>query len=130
MTELASLPPGWECWSHEEGGRLVLTYRPDIFNAEAFDPTQLPTLVLAPGRSPDRPPEERVTTNRWHLALYLEPDIRLREVEASFPTRETALEETIAVAERFSAGEFELRSAYIDPPDRYLDRLTELIGPD
>ncbi|MDZ7702094.1 MAG: DUF5820 family protein [Halobacteriales archaeon] len=127
MDPLADLPEGWEVWNAEPGGRVVLAYRPDVFDGDAFPPACLPTLTVAPGRSPDGRPDPRGETGRWHVALYLEPDVRVRDVEASFDERASAVERAVAVAAAFVAGEVDYRGAYHEPPEGYLDRLDELV---
>ena len=129
MDPLERLPAGWEVWNAEERGRVVLAYRPDVFDGEAFPPACLPTLTVAPGLSPDGRPDPRGRSGRWHVAFYLEPDVRLRSVEAGFDDRAAAVEQAVAVAGEFVAGELDYRGAYLEPRERYLDRLDELIGP-
>ena len=128
MDPLAELPHGWAVWNAEPGGRVVLAYRPGVFDGDAFPPACLPTLTVAPGRSPDGRPDHRGETGRWHVALYLEPDVRVREVDASFEARDAAVAAAAAAAGAFAAGELDLRGAYSEPRDGYLDRLDELLG--
>lgn len=125
----ADLPPGWEVWNAETHGRVVLAYRPDVFDGETFPAACLPTLTVAPGRSPDARPDRRGRTGAWHVALYLEPDVRVRGVEARFDDRDAAVERAVAVARAFATGEVDYRAAYHEPRADYLDRLDELIGP-
>lgn len=129
MEPLDDLPSGWQVWAAEDGGRIVLAYRPDVFNGEAFPPACLPTATVAPGASPDSHPERRANSGQWHVAFYLEPDVRVRAVEASFGDRDDALEAAVATAERFAAGEVDYRGAYQEPRTAYLDRLDELLCP-
>jgi hypothetical protein len=128
MNAIERLPEGWEVWSEEPGGRVVLAYRPDVFDSEAFDAACLPTVTVAPGRSPDRPPTHRGRADGWHAVLYLEPRVRARDCDASFSNRESAIAGARDIAERFAAGEIDYRGAYQRPREAYLDRLDALTG--
>jgi hypothetical protein len=128
MKSSETLPEGWVVWSAEPGGRVVLAYRPDVFDSEAFDPACLPTLTVAPGTSPDRPPRGRDQADGWHVVLYLEPRVRVRACDASFADRESALAGARDIAERFAGSEINYRGAYQRPREAYLDRLDALTG--
>jgi hypothetical protein len=128
MNAIECLPEGWEVWSEEPEGRVILAYRPDVFDSEAFDAACLPTLTVAPGRSPDRPPTRRGHADGWHAVLYLEPHVRVRACDASFAARESALAGARDITERFAAGEIDYRGAYQEPREAYLDRLDDLTG--
>lgn len=130
MTDLSDLPPGWERWTAEDAGRVVLTFRPDVFDGTAFPPGCLPTVTVAPGGRPNARPERRTRATQWYVALYLEPDVRLRDVDESFRSREAAIERAVAVTDAFVAGHYDVRGAYRDPPAAYLDRLDDLVGVD
>lgn len=124
---LSALPDGWAVWNEEPGGRVILAYHPEVFNAADFDSACLPTLTVAPGNSPDQHPEQRKQSGRWHVALYLEPAVRVRSSDASFESRQAAVDGALAVAERFSTGAIDYREAYHDPRDDYLDELDRLV---
>lgn len=128
MNSIESLPAGWEVWSEEPEGRVVLAYRPDVFDSEAFDAACLPTLTVAPGRSPDRPPMGRDRADGWHVVLYLEPQVRIRACDRSFADRESAVAGARDIAERFAGSEIDYRGAYQRPREAYLDRLDTLTG--
>lgn len=128
MDPLDDLPDGWQVWNAEPGGRVVLTFRPDVFDGDAFPPSCLPTLTVAPGASPDGRPNRQAGAGRWHVALYLEPDVRVRAVEASAEARDEVVQRAVAVARRFVAGAVDYRGAYQEPRGAYLDRLDELLG--
>jgi len=128
MERLDALPAGWEVWNEEPGGRVVLAYRPDVFDSEAFDPACLPTITVAPGASPDRPPGRRDRVEGWYAALYMEPRVRVRACDAGFADRESAIDGSLDVADRFARGEIDYRGAYRQPREAYLDRLDELTG--
>lgn len=121
-------PAGWTVWNEEPGGRLILVFRPDVFDTEAFDPACLPTLSVGPGASPDAPPERRAASGSWYVALYLEPEVRVRDSDAAHDDREAAVEGALEIAERFAAGAIDYRAAYRRPREAYLDRLDALTG--
>jgi hypothetical protein len=121
-----ALPDGWEVWHDEDGGRSVLVFRPDVFDADAYPAACLPTIYVtdAPG---DRRPGAHAT-GRWHARLVLEPEITLA-TSAPAADKATAATDAIEFAAQFVAGAYDLRGAYHDPSDRtaYLERLTALI---
>ncbi|ELY69747.1 DUF5820 family protein [Natrinema versiforme] len=124
------LPDGWTVWSRGEDGRLVLAYRPDVFNAEDFPAPCLPTLYLTHGKRTRRPgvnPADTADSADWFVTLYLEPDVSLNET-LRFPTRDAALERTVDLAREFDAGEIDYRGLYQVPRETYFERLDELTG--
>ena len=128
MTDFADLPEGWVVWSDEDEGRAVLVYRPDVFDAEEFPAPCLPTLYLTRGKRTRRPGRSPGNSDAdWHVDLYVEPDVSLREVHR-FPTREEAVDRTRELARRFADGEIDYRGLYQVPRERYFDRLDELTG--
>lgn len=127
MAPLDDLPDGWEVWNADPDGRVVLAYRPDVFDGAAFPAACLPTLTVAPGSSPDARPDPRGRSGVWHVALYLEPDVRVRAIEARFEDRDAAVAEAVAAARRFAAGGVDYRDAYHEPREAYLGRLDELV---
>jgi hypothetical protein len=121
---LEDLPDGWSVWNEEAGGRVVLAYRPDVFDTDAFPAACLPTITVSPGAH-RRPPGARDTAV-WSVVLYLEP-----AVEAEVETRETrtaAVAAAVTLAGAFAAGDVDYRAAYQVPREAYLDRLDELLG--
>jgi hypothetical protein len=122
-----ALPAGWEVWNEEPGGRVILAYRPDVFDSEAFAPACLPTITVAPG-SLDRPPTGRGRGDGWYAAIYLEPHVRVRECDARFEGREPAIGGAREIADRFARGAIDYRGAYQQPREAYLDRLDDLTG--
>ncbi|MFC6718448.1 DUF5820 family protein [Natrialbaceae archaeon GCM10025810] len=122
------LPENWTVWNEGADGRLVLAYRPDVFDADAFPAACLPTLYLTHGARTRRPGTNPNTTDRdWHVTLYLEPDVHLRETNR-FPTRGEALECVLDLARRFDDGEIDYRGMYQVPREDYFDKLDELTG--
>ena len=127
MTDFADLPDGWVVWS-DEGGRAVLVYRPDVFDAEEFPAPCLPTLYLTRGKRSRRPGTNPAASDAdWHVDLYVEPDVSLPETHR-FPTRGEAVDHAIEIARRFADGEIDYRGLYQVPRERYFDRLDELTG--
>ncbi|MFP8888595.1 DUF5820 family protein [Natrialbaceae archaeon A-CW2] len=130
MSEFDAVADGWTIWTEEDDGRCVLAYRPDVFNADDFPPECLPTLYLTHGRRTRRPgvnPGDQSAARDWHVTLYLEPDVHLRETNR-FPTREEAVDRTLELARAFAAGEIAYRDMYQVPRERYFEKLDELTG--
>ena len=126
----SSLPDEWDVWSRGEDGRLVLAYRPDIFDGDDFPAACLPTLYLTHGKRTRRPgtnPTARAD-DHWYVSLYLEPDVSA-DTER-FPTRAAALERVGDLARAFDEGEIDYRGLYQVPRERYFERLDELTGRD
>ncbi|AGB37278.1 DUF5820 family protein [Natronococcus occultus] len=130
MSELESLPDAWEVWSAEDDGRLVLAYRPDVFDGEAFPAPCLPTLYLTHGKRTRRPgtnPTDRTAATDWFVTFYLEPDVSLNETNR-FETRAEGLERTVELARQFDDGGIDYRALYQVPREEYFERLDELTG--
>jgi hypothetical protein len=66
MDPLEDLADGWQVWNAETGGRVVLAYRPDVSDGDAFPAACLPTPTVAPGESPDPPRGP----GRWYAARH------------------------------------------------------------
>ena len=130
MTELDALPDGWEVWSDEADGRVVLAYRPDVFDGEAFPAACLPTLYVTHGKRTRRPGTNPTTTTAddWFVTFYLEPDVTVPD-QRRFETRADAIACAIDRSRQFADGEIDYRNCYQVPRDRYLNRLDELTGP-
>lgn len=125
---LSSLPEGWEVWS-DEATKVVLAFRPDVFDTAAYPAPCLPTIYVSKGHRDRRPgPNEPDPDDPWYVTLYLEPDVSLGPETAE--TRGDA--ETVAgeLAGRFARGEIDLRGLYQVPREGYLDRLADLVGQD
>lgn len=120
------LPEGWQVWNEEPGGQVVLVFRPDVFEGESFPEECLPTLHVSP-RSPDGPPRRR-GGSAWHVALYLEPTVRVRSRDETHPDRETALAAAVEVAAAFSRGDVDPAAVYQLPREEYLAELDALTG--
>ncbi|GAA0230064.1 DUF5820 family protein [Haladaptatus pallidirubidus] len=123
---LESLPESWVVWNDEPNGRCILAFRPDVFDTKQFPPACLPTIYVTQG-TPNRPAQERRTTDSWYFEFYLEPDVSLPRTPR-FSTREEALEAAVELAGEFDRGEIAYRDAYQIPREEYLDELDELTG--
>lgn len=121
---LESLSDDWTVWNRTEA-KLILAYRPDIFDSENFPAPCLPTLYLTQGRRTRRPGADR-TGEDWYVTLYLEPEVE-RDSE-SFTDRGAAVEGAVSLANRFAAGKLDYRSLYQVPREAYLDELDRLTG--
>jgi len=125
---MAGFADGWVVWNEEPGSRLTLAYRPDVFDSSAFPAACLPTIAVAPGSSPDQLPERRARSSSWYRAFYLEPAVRLREVDATYERWDDAVAGAHDVAERFVGGDLDYHAAYQDPREAYLAKLDDLVG--
>lgn len=122
---LDSLGEDWVVWS-EEREKVVLAFRPDVFDGGDFPAPCLPTIYLTRGQRDRRPGGRRVGAD-WHVTLYLEPDVN-RDAE-SYADREEAVQGALDLADEFASGEVDYRDLYQVPRSEYLDRLDELTGP-
>jgi len=119
------LPDGWRVWS-ESNDRLILAYRPDVFDGAGYPAPCLPTIYVTRGQRDRRPGPERSRPEEWFVTLYLEPDVS-HERPAS-DDREAALDDALEVARAFAEGEFDYRAMYQVPREAYLDELDRLTG--
>jgi len=119
-------PDGWSVWHAADGGRVILAYRPDIFDADAYPAPCMPTVYVSPGSPRRRPGLRAGTDDGWTVTLTLEPDVEARKAHRE--TRAASLEAALDIAAAFAAGEVDYRAAYQVPRERYLDRLDELTG--
>jgi hypothetical protein len=125
---LESLPPGWTVWS-DEPKRVVLVYRPDIFDSDAFPAPCLPTIYASKGRRDRRPgPNDPDPDTPWFVTLHLEPEIADEPKTATTRREAEALASKIAAA--FANGELDLRAFYQVPREDYLERIDALVGSD
>jgi len=128
MDDLAA---GWEVWSDDEN-RVVLTYRPDVFEGTSFPPACLPTIYVTRGRRSRRPgiDLDPAPDAAWYVTLFLEPEVE--RAADRFDDRDAALDAARSLARRFVRGGVDYRALYQVTDDRhsYLDRLDELTGRD
>lgn len=118
-------PPGWRVWSDADD-RLVLVYRPDVFDGGAFPPPCLPTIYVSRGRRNRRPGVDLDPPpgTPWYVSLFLEPDVELAPEE--YGSRAEAVEGARALARQFARGEVDYRGLYQVPREAYLEKLDEL----
>jgi len=122
--DLSALSEDWTVWNRTEE-KLILAYRPDVFDSEAFPAPCLPTIYLTRGRRTRRPGAER-TGEDWYVTLYLEPEVD-RSADA-YDDREAAVAGAVDLANRFAGGDLDYRSLYQVPREAYLDELDALTG--
>jgi len=127
MSGFDGLAAGWQVWN-EGDGRVVLVYRPDVFNAREFPAACLPTIYVTQGRRERRPGTDLRprSGDSWYVTLFLEPEVE-RDAEIC-ADRAAAIAATQELTERFASGDLDYRSLYQVPREEYLDRLDELTG--
>jgi len=124
--EFEELAAGWQVWS-AESTKVVLTYRPDVFDTDAFPAPCLPTIYVTKGKRGRRPGRDVPSPDDpWYVTLYLEPDVNGDERE--YDSREAARAGAADLAGAFARGEVDYRSLYQVPRPAYLSRLDELTG--
>ncbi|GAB7012273.1 DUF5820 family protein [Halolamina salina] len=123
---LDDLPESWTVWTEQRDGRVILAYRPDVFDADAFPAPCLPTIYVTNGSRADRPGAGQYATEEWHATLFAEPEIEL--TNETRESRAAAVDAAVDVAERFANGEIDYRAAYQQPREAYLAELDERTG--
>lgn len=119
-------PDGWTVWS-ESDEKIVLAYRPDVFDGGAFPAPCLPTLYVTHGRRSRRPGRDDPAPDApWVVTLFLEPEVN-RDPE-EFASREAAIAGAHDLAREFDAGEVNYRALYQVPREDYFTKLDELTG--
>lgn len=118
-------PAGWQLWS-EESARVILAYRPDVFDAGELPAPCLPTVYVTRGQRDRRPGGQRTEPDTWFVTLFMEPDVEY-DTER-FESRSAAVDGAVALAERFGAGEIDHRDPYQVPRPEYFEALDELTG--
>jgi hypothetical protein len=118
-----SLPEGWEVWT-ESDRKVILVFRPDVFDGDAFPAPCLPTIYVTKGKRRRKPGREVRPGDPWYVTLFLEPEVS--GDEKSRDTREDALAAASDLAARFAAGEVDYRGLYQVPRETYFERLDEL----
>jgi hypothetical protein len=125
--ERETLAEGWRVWNADDT-RLVLAYRPDVFDGDAFDPACMPTIYVTRGRRTKRPEGNRnlPPDAPWTVTLFLEPDV---SAQPTFHDgRSEAVEAALELAESFAAGDVDYRGLYQLPRETYLDELDRVTG--
>lgn len=125
---LPDLPTDWQVWNAEPDGRVILTFRPDVFTEDDYPAECLPTIYVTNGSRKQRPGAGQYQTENWHVALFLEPEIEV--LTETFGARNEALDGAVDVADRFVAGDVDPREHYQVPREEYFAALDRLTGDD
>lgn len=127
MLDEEALGEGWTVWNAEDD-RVILAYRPDVFNGAAFPSACLPTIYVTRGRRNRRPEGNRnlPPDAPWMVTLYLEPEIN-RDPDA-YDTPAEAAEAAAELTHRFADGEIDYRDLYQIPREDYFEKLDALTG--
>ncbi|MFW6320769.1 MAG: DUF5820 family protein [Halohasta sp.] len=123
---LPELPTGWRVWNEEPDGRIILAYRPDVFDSAAFPAACLPTIYVTNGSPRRRPGAGSVETDRWQVKLFFEPEIEATTTR--YDDREAAIDGAVETAHAFVDGEIDYRECYQVPRAEYFAKLDELVG--
>lgn len=124
--DFEGLADGWEVWSRQET-KVVLTYRPDVFDSDAYPAACLPTIYLTKGQRDRRPGNPAPAADEpWYVTLFLEPDVSGTQRECA--NRAVAIEAAKSLAASFAAGEIDYRGLYQVPREDYFEKLDELTG--
>jgi len=126
----AALPAGWRLWNEEPGGRVILAFRPDVFDGDRLPEACLPTIYLTNGSRRARPGAGGRETDEWHVVLYLEPEVEMRAAAETHDDRDRAVAAALDLAERFAAGRVDYREPYQVPREAYFERLDDVVGDD
>jgi hypothetical protein len=127
MLDESALGDGWVVWNAEDD-RVILAYRPDVFNGSAFPAPCLPTIYVTRGRRSRRPEGNRnlPPDAPWMVTLYLEPEVN-RDPD-SYDTIADAVDGAEALSRRFADGDIDYRGLYQVPREDYFKKLDELTG--
>lgn len=119
------LAAGWRVWSDADE-KLVLAYRPDVFDGGDFPAPCLPTIYVTQGGRNRRPGHDPVPApgTPWYVTLFLEPEVN-READR-YDTRAAAAEGARDLAAAFATGQVDFRALYQVPREDYLRKLDEL----
>jgi hypothetical protein len=121
-----SLAPGWEVWS-DEATKVVLAYRPDIFNTADYPAPCMPTIYVSKGQRGRRPGRHDPAPDAdWYVTLFLEPEVNADPETAE--TRSEAEDVATTLARTFTDGDLDYRGLYQVPRPDYFDRLDECTG--
>jgi hypothetical protein len=120
------LPKGWTVWS-DQATKIVLAFRPDVFDTSSFPAPCLPTLYVTKGQRSRRPGrDDPDPQDPWYVTLFLEPEIEGPTRE--YDSRTAATDGATDLARQFVEGEIDYRSLYQVPRPEYLDELDKLTG--
>jgi len=123
-----ALADGWQVWNADDT-RLIVAYRPDVFDGATFDPACMPTIYLTRGRRTKRPEGSRnlPPDAPWTVTLFLEPDVTTSP--EFYADRETAIAGVLELAQQFTAGDVDYRGLYQVPRNEYFAELDKMTGP-
>lgn len=124
--DLDDLPESWTVWTAEPEGRVILVYRPDVFDAAQFPAECLPTIYVTNGSREARPGAGQIQTDEWHATLFAEPEIELATQQRD--GRAAAIDAAVALAREFAGGRMDYRDAYQVPREAYFAELDALTG--
>lgn len=123
---LEGLPAGWQVWS-EQPTKIVLAYRPDVFDTAEFPAACLPTIYVTKGRRDRRPGRhDPAPEDPWYVTLFLEPEVEYDTRE--YDTRSAATAGARELAGEFADGAVDYRALYQVPRPEYFEQLDELTG--
>ncbi|PSQ29474.1 hypothetical protein BRD09_06300 [Halobacteriales archaeon SW_10_68_16] len=126
MCSAEDLPEGWVVWS-DEATKVVLAYRPDVFDTAEFPPACLPTIYITKGRRSRRPGRNDPDPgDPWYVTLFLEPEVERSAEE--YDSRAGAVAGAVDLAEQFDSGGIHYRDLYQVPRPEYFERLDDLTG--
>lgn len=124
--DFEGLPEGWKVWSSEER-KVVLTYRPDVFDTDAFPAPCLPTIYITKGQRNRRPGRPTAPPEApWFVTLFLEPDVEGER--RRFDSKSAAERGAVELARTFASGDFDYRDVYQVPREDYFEELDSLTG--
>ncbi len=128
MIDDAALGDGWQVWNAAED-RVILTYRPDVFDSNEFPAPCLPTIYVTHGHRRRRPgpPRTHDPDDPWLVTLYLEPEVN--HPPSEFDSRHEAITAAQDLSRDFVEGHIDYRSLYQIPRDAYLEQLDTMTEP-
>lgn len=132
MDDLPEPPSGWTVWNVDADGRVILAFRPDVFNTTDHPPECLPTIYVSQGRRNHRRPgvdRPEAASGDWFVRLYFEPDVSLDETKR-YPERDAAIDGAYDLATDVAAGDVDPRDVYQVPRPEYFDALDDVTGGD
>ena len=115
----------WVVWS-DQREKMVLAYRPDVFDGDAFPAPCLPTIYVTKGRRRRHPGDQTRPEDPWHVTLFLEPEVD-RSAD-QYDRREDATAAAVDLAAEFARGDVDYRGLYQVPREAYFEKLDELTG--
>lgn len=127
MLDDADLGDGWTVWNAEDD-RVILAYRPDVFDGGEFPAACLPTIYVTRGRRTRRPGANRnpPPDAPWMVTLFLEPEVE-RDPDA-YDSLGDALAAAADLSCRFADGDVDYRGLYQVPREAYFEKLDDLTG--